>query len=298
MRIPRSVTLSSDFREADWDAALAESLWREVLRGPASPVSGYVSLLTKSWTAEDLPGVPPYPAPDALRHWTDAERDALAVQPEGRALLDLQRRQEQSWRSKHKALESSSSSSGMTWEQFEWAMEAVHSRAFCGDFGIVGGGGRLPAAANLGAPAVAALASFVYFVPMHGQSDAVLLALAVLGAIPSVINLLRESTPVAVLLPLIDSANHLETADSSIRYSPLTDSFELEGGPSCLVPEADGKQQLYISYGTKSDRELLLNYGFLKETSKLNSDGSSSSNHEETATERRRKLAETFLGDQ
>jgi hypothetical protein len=24
----------------------------------------------------------------------------------------------------------------LTWEQFEWAMEVVHSRAFCGDFGI------------------------------------------------------------------------------------------------------------------------------------------------------------------
>ena len=92
----------------------------------------------------------------------------------------------------------------------------------------------------------------------------------------------------AVLLPLIDSANHLEEADSAIEYSPLTDSFDLKGGPKCLLEEEDGKQQLYISYGKKSDRELLLNYGFLKGTSyKVG----------ENETERRKQLAEKFIAN-
>ena len=189
---------------------------------------------------------------------------------------------EKAWRSKFDALESSP----MTWEQFEWAMEAVHSRAFCGDFGV--GGGGLPAAVNLGAPALSALACYVYFVQLHGQNDVVLVALAAVGAIPSLLNLLRESPPMAVLLPLIDSANHLEEADSSIEYSPLTDSFDLKGGPKCLLEEEDGKQQLYISYGKKSDQELLLNYGFLKGTTyKVGED----------ATERRKQLAEKFIAN-
>jgi len=176
----------------------------------------------------------------------------------------------------------------MTWEQFEWAMEAVHSRAFCGDFGI-GGGSSLPTVANIGAPAFAALAGFAYYVPLHGQNDAVLLALAALGSVPSLINLLRESPPVAVLLPLIDSANHLEEADSSIEYSAITDSFELNGGPGCLLKEDDGTQQLYISYGKKSDKELLLNYGFLRGTSY---------NKGEDETSRRKQLAEKFVANQ
>ena len=175
----------------------------------------------------------------------------------------------------------------MTWEQFEWGMEAVHSRAFCGDFGI-GGGSSLPNAVNIGTPAVAALGCYTYFVPFHGENDAVLLALVALGSIPSLINLLRESPPVAVLLPLIDSANHLEEADSSIEYSPLTDSFDLKGGPGCLLNEEDGSQQLYISYGKKSDKELLLNYGFLKGTSY---------GVGEDETERRRQLAEKFIAN-
>jgi hypothetical protein len=176
----------------------------------------------------------------------------------------------------------------MTWEQFKWAMVAVHSRAFCGDFGI-GGGSSLPNVVNIGAPAVAALAGYAYYVRFHGQNDAVLLVLAALGTIPVVINLLRESPPVAVLLPLIDSANHMEEADSSIEYSPLTDSFDLNGGPGCLLKEDDGTQQLYISYGKKSDKELLLNYGFLKGTTyKVGED----------ETERRKQLAEKFNANQ
>ena len=174
----------------------------------------------------------------------------------------------------------------MAWEQFEWAMEAVHSRAFRGDFGV--GGGGLPALVNIGTPALAALGCYVYFIQLHGQNDAILLALAALGAVPSLINLLRESPPVAVLLPLIDSANHLEEADSSIEYSPLTDSFELKGGKNCLLEEDDGKQQLYISYGKKSDEELLLNYGFLKGTSYTMG---------EDETERRKQLAEKFIAN-
>ena len=175
----------------------------------------------------------------------------------------------------------------MTWEQFEWAMEAVHSRAFCGDFGI-GGTSTLPLVVSIGTPAFAALAGYVYFAPLHGQNDAVLLALAALGSIPSVINLLRESPPMAVLLPLIDSANHLEGADSSIDYSPLTDSFDLTGGTGCIVQEEGGMQQLYISYGKKSEKELLLNYGFLKEIS----------NDADNDTEYRKELAEQFIAKQ
>lgn len=288
MTIPRSITLESDFSQTDWDAQLAESLWKEVLKGSSSPVKGYVSLLTKSWTTNDLPEAPPFAAPDALRHWTETEqREYLAIHPDGRALLDLQSRQEQVWREKYKGLTRKSSGSSMTWEQFEWAMEAVHSRAFCGDFGV-GGGSKLPPAVNIGAPLLAGVLGYVYSVSLHGQNDALLLGLAVVGSIPSVINLLRDSPPMAVLLPLIDSANHLEEADSSIEYSPLTDSFELNGGPGSLVTENDGKQQLYISYGKKSDKELLLNYGFLSATSYNGED----------ETERRKELAEKFVANQ
>lgn len=117
------------------------------------------------------------------------------------------------------------------------------------------------------------------------------------------------ATTTAVLLPLIDSANHSESAsDSRIEYDPLRRRFELWIGPDCLVREeeqegddgGDGdddysKTQLYIRYGgNKSDREWLLNYGFLPGV------GMSSSNRRKSGPalsddEYRRTLAEAFL---
>ena len=93
MTIPRSITLQSDFSQSDWDAELAESLWKEVEKGSLSSVRGYVSLLTKSWTTEDFPATPPQPASDALRHWSDEEKSLLSTHPKGQALMDLQKRQ-------------------------------------------------------------------------------------------------------------------------------------------------------------------------------------------------------------
>mmetsp|Transcript_53119 Transcript_53119/g.60188 ORF Transcript_53119/g.60188 Transcript_53119/m.60188 type:complete len:431 (-) Transcript_53119:33-1325(-) len=279
MTIPRSIVIQSDFREKDWDAELAQSLWKEILKGSStnSSIAGYVSLLTKgsSWTPDQLPDIPPFTAPDALRHWTAKEMAKLKTHKEGQQLLRLQLDQEKLWKEKFKKIKTP----GMTWEQFEWAMEAVHSRAFCGDFGTSGG---LPTSVTIGSPIVAAVAGYVYFVQLHGLNDAILYGLAALAAIPSVINMFKGSPPVAVLLPLIDSANHDEGADSLIEYSHLTDSFDLSGGSKCLQTEENGKQQLYISYGKKSPTELLLNYGFLKDVS----NGS-----EGDASERRMKLA-------
>jgi hypothetical protein len=290
MTIPRSVVLHSDFSRPDWDAKLAQQLWQEVMKGPSSDVAGYVALLTQgsSWKGNDpdsaTAAVPPSTASDALRHWSEEEKRLLSSGAEGQRLLGLEQQQQEMWRAKYNA----NSSPGMTYEQFSWAMEVVHSRAFCGDFGIIGGGGGSSApstAITVAAPVLAGVAGFAYYVPLHGQSDAVLLALAALAAVPILWKVLQQETPVAVLLPLIDSANHLEEADSKIEYSSVRDCFTLTGGSRCLLTEGDGNRpQLCISYGRKKDTELLLNYGFLRGVA---SEGDSST--------RRRRLAETFL---
>jgi hypothetical protein len=277
LKIPRSVVLESDFSANDWDAKLAEQLWRECALGSSSKISGYCSLLTLEW-APNSSDVPPSTAPDAIRHWTDEQKSSLASNQAGQKLLDLQKQQEGQWKSKFSQV------SGMTWEQFEWAMEVVHSRAFCGDFGI--GSSLLPPVVSTAAPVVAAVAGYSYFVQFHGSEDIVLLGLAALGAIPAILNLVAQKPPVAVLLPLIDSANHREDADSSIEYTPLSDSFTLAAGSNCLVGTG-GKRQLFISYGKKTDGELLLNYGFLQ--------GVSSDGEDSDTGIHRRNLAEEFI---
>jgi hypothetical protein len=193
MTIPKSIVLQSDFSQPDWDEKLASRLWQECLKGSSSSIAGYTALLTLDWTPNDLPVIPPSTAPNALRHWTAEQKNVLANNPSGQKVLDIQKQQEEMWRNKF------SKADGLTWEQFEWAMEVVHSRAFCGDFGI--GASALPPLVMTATPVVAAAASYVYYTQLHGQSDAVLLALGLVAALPAILNLLTQSSPAAVLLP-------------------------------------------------------------------------------------------------
>jgi len=280
MTIPKSIVLDSDFGRPDWDARLASKLWAECERGSSGPISGYVELLSRSeWTPADLPSIPPSTAPDSIRHWTDDQLALLEAKPEGERLLGLMRQQEQIWEQKF-----SDVGGGMTWEQFRWAMEVVHSRAFCGDFGINSG---IPKPLLVGLPALAGFLGYYYYVVQHGQNDIILALLALVAGIPVVFSALVKDSPAAVLLPLIDSANHMEDADSMIAYNQLGESFGLTVGEKCVV-DTNGKKQLFISYGKKKDTELLLNYGFLQGVDI--SDGDSDA--------RRQKLAEVFLSRQ
>ena len=140
---------------------------------------------------------------------------------------------------------------------------------------------RLPAI-----PAAAAIAGFLYYNNNPFPSDALLIGLGLVAAAPALFNVMNQAPPVAVLLPMIDSINHLEEAVSHIEYSPLSDAFTLSLGENCVVDES-GKTQLYISYGRKKDTELLLNYGFLL--------GVPSSGDART---RRKALATAFLARQ
>jgi hypothetical protein len=271
LTVPRSRVLQSDFSLPDWDANLAEQLWMECVKGTESEISGYCELLKRGSTDK----IPPSTAPDSLRHWTDEQKQLLVTTVAGERLIELQNQQEGQWKRKFSKIKD------MSWDEFEWAMEVVHSRAFCGDFGI--GSSPISPVLSAAIPLVAAVAGYVYFVQMHGQDDIVLLGLGVAVAVPAIINLLSQSPPAAVLLPLIDSANHREGADSTIDYSPLSSAFTLSAGPGCLVEE-DGKKQLYINYGKKKDVELLLNYGFLEGVTTKGGEGAY-----------RKGLAETFL---
>ena len=105
--------------------------------------------------------------------------------------------------------------------------------------------------------------------------------------LPISINIFIPYKGEVVLLPFIDSANHLEDADSEIRFDPLNGVFSLSVGPKCTVRENSGIQ-LYISYGPKSDGELLLNHGFMPDVP------SPDINTESSRSAYRRNLIEKF----
>jgi hypothetical protein len=275
LTLPASVVLSAPFSDTDWDSQLAQQLWKECLQGKQGALSGYTALLTrgKGVSAGSLPACT---APNALRHWTREQRAVLDASPRGRALLQRQAAQEAEWKRKFAAR----AVSDMTWGQFEWCMEVVHSRAFQGKFGM----STMRSVGSALAPVIAAVVGLQYMDGNPDLSNVVLVALAALAAAPTVVNMVIPDNGEVVLLPVIDSANHSEDADSVIEYDPLSQSFSLTIGPKCVVVPQEGPTQLFVSYGKKADTDLLLNYGFLPGVSE---DGD--------VTIQRQLLAEEFL---
>lgn len=76
----------------------------------------------------------PSTAPDSLRHWTDQQKSRLKESVKGKKLLTAANQQAEEWKRKYDSL-SAKEKEMMTLENFQWAMEAVHSRAFRGNFG-------------------------------------------------------------------------------------------------------------------------------------------------------------------
>lgn len=263
----RPISGSSD-STLRWDVSLALKLLDEYKKGTDSEYYGYCQLLTQGCDFQEG-SCPPSTAPNALRNWTREQIDLFKSEcgSRGKELLRIQENQKKEWMDQFHQL--STSLQGMyTFEQFAWAMEAVYSRSFKGD-----------AISNLSTQLIytiivplAAMALGVnYLISNPNQSnDALTMGLGLISFLPLVLkNIAPKSTnSEAVLLPFIDSANHMEQADSQILYDPLKGIFTLTvSGENAFVDDedCDGRKctQLYISYGAKRDTELLLNYGFL-----------------------------------
>jgi hypothetical protein len=272
----------------DWDSVLAIQLLRECKKGKESDIYGYCNLLARGEDFNESP-CPPSTAPDCIRNWTPDQLEVLKQSKRGKRLVRIQEKQAKEWMDKYDALPPSDRNR-FTKDQFTWAMEAVNSRAFKGDFG---GEDALKKISNLLIPFAAAAFGLNYIGSGPFASDErVTIALLAFCCAPVVLNFVSEAvgmrTMDAVLLPYIDSANHLETARSNIEFDPLKGEFTVSvEGRNCIIEDdSTGKKQLYISYGQKLDTELLLNYGFLPG---MQMDGL---NRDED--EYRRSLAETF----
>jgi hypothetical protein len=273
---------------------------------------------------------PPSTAPDALRNWDPEQRQPLTQSSKGAKLLEAQQRQEERWRAAHENTlnDSKEQKKHYSLEQFVWAMEAVHSRAFSGDFGT-----KLPfkAWAGILTPVAAGAIGFNFLLQDYSnggdatggggaygpvsQNNGIATACAVIAFLPVLLNFVADKMESgtnnpsnsnandvsAVLLPLIDSANHVPTAESRLEFDPLEKTFSVSIDPNTCI---DAKtQQLFINYGTKTDVELLLNYGFLPDSSSPNNpmmldSSSSTSNNDNDPNKRdaqRAALAQAFV---
>jgi len=264
-------------------------LLRECQQGQQSDIHGYCSLLTRGQDFNTAFPCPPSTAPDCIRNWTPAQIELLKESKRGERLVRIHEQQAGEWLEKYDALPPSDRNT-FTKEQFFWAMEAVNSRAFKGDFG---GENVLKKLSSSLLPFAAAAFALNYIQAGPFASDErFTVALLALSCAPVLLNFVSENfgmkTTDAVLLPFIDSANHVESARSNLEFDPLKGVFTVSvEGRNCIVDD-DGKKQFYVSYGTKKDTELLLNYGFLPAMDVSNMDASTSED------ETRRRLAATF----
>ena len=175
--------------------------------------------------------------------------------------MDLEQTQKTKWNSKYDNLPSNLRNK-YSREIFLWAMEAVHSRSFCGDFGPTVSIGRAPVLASGLVQLIAivfGVQSLLVSTPKN-DTDGIVLACTLIAVLPILILNFFISSGEGVLLPMIDSANHLAEAKSKIEYDPFQDGFSLKLGDKCVGNDG----QVFITYGeNKSDSELLLNYGFI-----------------------------------
>ena len=300
--VPRKLVLSTPFSDEDeqeggrsWDTNLSVKLWQECKKGKNSEYYGYCALLSRGANMEQKQTYPPT-APDALRHWTSAQRALLEKTENGKKLLNVEQKQQEEWKQKYANL-NSGEKVNMSFEDFQWAMEAVHSRAFRGDFGALdgGAGGPLRKVASLLLPLSALAFGIIY--ASDPSMNKFFIPLSIVAAAPVALTIIADSkgSKEAVMLPLIDSANHLQEADSVIEFDPSVDGFVLNLGRKCLVKEVDDgreRAQVCISYGVRKDSELLLNYGFLRG---VTMDGIESDNSDVDRSQIRQRLAEAFL---
>jgi len=143
--LPRNLVLRStvvldkdelDSLSDDWDADLAVKLLRECRLGTDSRLSGYTALLMRGANAPYFTEgtTPPSTAPDAIRNWSQNQLMRFRGSRRGERLLTALLDQTSEWADKYESLPRSIRST-YTQAQFIWAMEAVHSRAFKGNYG-------------------------------------------------------------------------------------------------------------------------------------------------------------------
>ena len=136
-----------------------------------------------------------------------------------------------------------------------WALSCARSRAFSGPFSR---GSLKAATAQL---SFAGALGLVYILGFGGEPGAAVNGiLAVLVSIVLNDFLFARATTATryVLCPVVDMINHDSSVASDVSYEYFTDTFAVSAGP------ARAGEQLLISYGSRSNDQLLQYYGFVE----------------------------------
>lgn len=188
-------------------------------------------------------------------HWTPQQRTEWLQYSHMEESVD---RQVSSWKDMYETLKSCTTglpSSGMTWEDFVWGCETARSRAFSGGY--------------TGAP----FNPFIYAFTLILVTAYVGLNLGTLeqaangAALVFCGSILRDfvfpklfRNQKYVICPVIDMCNHSSVStNANVAYEFFANAYSLS--TTSAVP---GNSELFISYGSRSNDQLLQYYGFVE----------------------------------
>ena len=176
--------------------------------------------------------------------WDAAEVAAIPYAPLRRAV----ERQREEW-------DKAAAATATPRDDLYWALSCARSRAFSGPFSR---GSLKAATAQL---SFAGALGLVYILGFGGEPGAAVNGiLAVLVSIVLNDFLFARATTATryVLCPVVDMINHDSSVASDVSYEYFTDTFAVSAGP------ARAGEQLLISYGSRSNDQLLQYYGFVE----------------------------------
>lgn len=238
---------AKQWKKMPWYAQLGLKLVYERKTSTSALKAGYAQLLP-----------PPKGLPTPF-HWSETDLNALrSVYP---ALAIKVDRQRTVWAGLYDMLgKTRAVREDMDEDTFVWAMESVLSRAFKGTFGT---------GFNSLAPSLLLMGIFagIYYID---QETIQLVSYALeeypyLAAIPAGLTLLPSileffrSKGTYILAPMIDSLNHRSTVPTDLDYDSIRQRFRLSLGVGYKKGE-----QVFMSYGSKNNDDLLLHYGFVE----------------------------------
>ena len=224
-----------------WYERLACWLLAEQRLGEASPVSGYMGY---------LPG--PNQFADAPLTWNEEELTVLSYPPLAASI----REQQQELLSLHDALRKAGGAlaASVSLDELRWAQQLVLSRAFTSTIAT-----PLEVAKRAPPP------------PPPPISPAVVTARMWFGGLPLIGDMINEKPPPPpppplgdgldmAMMPMLDAFNHRSDASNACAYDGKRNAFVLTANARLREGE-----QAYISYGAKTNDELLQLFGFTEE---------------------------------
>ena len=225
-----------------WYERLACWLLAEQRRGAESPVAGYMGYLPK-----------PDQFADAPLSWDDDELSLLSYPPVAASIREQAAELDELFANLQRA--GGSLAPSVSRDELQWAMQLVLSRAFTSTIATP------EDVAKLAPPP-----------PPPPADPATVAARTWLGQMPIVGSMLAEKAPpppppaagdglCMAMMPMLDAFNHDSAASNACAYDGTRNAFVLTAG----APLRKG-EQAFLSYGDKSNDELLQLFGFVEES--------------------------------